>query len=54
MRQRKEFKLFIVVTLAVVAALVVVAYVPTFWTPGDDTPLEHEMSGEPPAKFREP
>lgn len=53
MRYRREFKGLIIIVVAVTLVLVIVAYMPRFWDAGDNTPLEHEMSGEPPPEFRQ-
>lgn len=54
MRYRKEYKTFIVTIAVILAVLLVVAYTPTFWTSGDNTPLEHSLDSPPPPEFRVP
>lgn len=54
MRYATEYWTLIIVAALMLAILVYVGYRPQPETPGDDTPLEHEIGGEPPPEVREP
>jgi hypothetical protein len=54
MRYHAEYWKMITLAALVLAVLVFVAYRPQTETPGDGTPLEHELGGDPPSDVRQP
>lgn len=53
MRYARETTALLLVGLITVAVLVFIGYRERPETPGDNTPLEHDIGGDPPPELRE-
>lgn len=54
MRYAGEYRKLVAVAVLLLAVLIYFGYRERPEAPGDDTPLEHEMGGDPPPDVREP
>lgn len=54
MRHAREMAAFAVTAVVVISLLLFIGCRERPEAPGDDTPLEHEMGGDPPPEVREP